>query len=443
MSIENTIKKSPKKIPTLNHAVIDSMSHEGRGIAHINNKTTFIENALTSEEVNFIYNKQHSKFNTGIAVEILKASSDRVPPICKHFNICGGCTLQHLDHQKQIRFKTSVIQEQLKHIGGIETKNILSPILGPESGYRGKARLSVKYVHKKQKVLVGFHEKNGSYVAEIDGCPILHPSVGERINLLKYMISKLSIYQYIPQIEVACGSEVNALVLRNLQNFSDDDIKIINDFSKEHQLQIYSQSGGMETITPITSDPKPLNYKLPKYDLTINFEPGDFTQINHAINLQLVDLVVSLLEIKPEDKVLDLFCGIGNFTLPIATKCSSIVGIEGNKNAVLRAKQNAIFNNINNAEFYTADLTKELSGTPWSEQQYEKVLLDPPRTGAQELCAHIKKFGAKKIVYVSCNPATFARDAKIITEQGYKLENITMADMYPHTSHMETIAIFA
>jgi 23S rRNA (uracil1939-C5)-methyltransferase len=433
-----------QKTPPITTAIIESLSHEGRGIAHVNNKITFIENALPGEEVKFIYTKRHSRFDTGTAVEILKPSSKRTTPYCKHYDICGGCVLQHLNHQHQLLFKTKILQEQLKHIAGLDVTNFLPPIIGPNVSYRGKARLAVKYVQKKGKVLVGFHEKNSSHVVATEECEILNPRVGKKIHLLSKLITELSIYQHIPQIEIACGNEVTALVLRNLQKFSDTDIELINKFAKEHQFQIYTQSGGIDSVTLINPEPqeKEIYYNLPNHNIKIFFAPNDFTQINYKINIQLVDYVLKLLEIEPIDKVLDFFCGIGNFTLPIATKCEKVIGIEGNKSAVIRAEQNAEYNKIKNAKFYVADLAKELSQATWDGQQYDKILLDPPRTGAEELCRQIKKFGAKKIVYVSCNPATFARDAKIIVEHGYELQNITLADMYPHTSHAEVIGSF-
>jgi len=433
-----------KKINTVN---IDSLSHDGRGIAHINNKTLFLENALPEEEVEFVFTKQYSKLSIGKVTTCLKPSSARVTPVCQHYEICGGCSLQHLAHQQQIAFKTKVLQEQLKHIGGltITSENVLPAIIGPSVGYRSKARLAAKYVQKKQKVLVGFHEKNGAYVVATSECPILKPEVGKKISLLSQLIGSLSIYQHIPQIEIACGDEITALVLRHLQNFSSKDIDLLQEFGAKHQMQFYSQAGGIETVKLITthtaSNDNLPSYQLINHGIEIIFTPTDFTQINHHINNQLVNHALELLAINPQEKVLDLFCGIGNFTLPIAKKCQHATGVEGNKNAVARAIQNAQHNNIKNAEFYCSDLTQESSDT-WQQHQYDKILLDPPRTGAQEICTTIKKFGAQKIVYVSCNPATLARDAKEIVAQGYELQNITLVDMYPHTSHMETVASF-
>jgi 23S rRNA (uracil1939-C5)-methyltransferase len=436
------IDKRDKQV--LNNINVESLSHDGRGVAHVDGKAVFLENALPGEEVNCVYTRRRGKFDEAKAVDIIKSSPDRVAPKCPHFNVCGGCKLQHIKHEKQIFYKTKSFQEQMKHFGNQDAVNILSPIIGPVWGYRSRARLSVKYVRKKQKVLVGFHEKSGRYVAEIEGCSILHPAVGEKILELSELISQLSIYNQIPQIEVACGDDIVALLFRHLQALSDKDIELLQKFGDEHGFQIYLQSGGMHTIKPLISNPEPapLSYKHAQQDIEMLFGLTDFTQINREINQKMVAYVLELLEIQSDEKILDLFCGIGNFTLPIATKCAEVVGVEGGENAIIRAKENAEHNNIKNAEFHCADLTKDLSGLSWAQQKYDKILLDPPRTGAQEICSQIKKFSAKKIVYVSCNHATFARDAKELVSNGYKLQSARMVDMFPHTSHLEIIADF-
>ena len=477
-------------IQNLQKTKIESLSHDGRGVAHINGKATFIENALADEEITFIYTRRHNKFDEAKTVEILHTSCDRVKPECPHFGVCGGCALQHIDSIKQIEFKTNNLKEHFKHFGDVDDLNILPPISGPAWHYRSRARLSIKYVQKKQKVLVGFHEKNGRYVAEIDQCPILHETISNKILDLGNLISSLAIYNQIPQVEVACGDNITALLFRHLAPLSEQDLELLEKFGQEHNFQIYLQSGGVDTIKPlsqgncsfgvhhcephafngarqsintldcfaksarndeaeqtgrvITSQKHiPLSYKFPNHDIEMLFALTDFTQINQEVNQKMVDLVIDLLAINPEDKILDLFCGIGNFTLPIAKKCRQIVGVEGNNHAIIRAKQNAGHNKITNAEFYSADLTKDLTGELWAGQKYDKILLDPPRTGAQEICAQIKKFGAKKIVYVSCNHATLARDTKDLIQSGYKLQNVRVVNMFPHTAHIETIAVFS
>lgn len=432
-------------VQNLQKTKIESLSHDGRGVAHIDGKATFIENALPGEEITFTYTRRHNKFDEAKTVEVLQTSCDRVVPECPHFGVCGGCALQHVDHIKQIEFKINNLKEHFKHFGDTENLNILPPILGSVWHYRSRARLSIKYVQKKQKVLVGFHEKNGRYIAEIDQCPILHETISNKILDLGSLISSLTIYNQIPQVEVACGDNITALLFRHLAPLSDQDLELLAQFGREHNFQIYLQSGGIDTIKllPLTQELIPLNYKFINHDIEMLFALTDFTQINKEVNQKMVDLVIDLLDIKSQDKILDLFCGIGNFTLPIAKKCGQIVGVEGNNHAIIRAKQNAQHNNIVNAEFYCADLTKDLASEPWAGQKYDKILLDPPRTGAQEICAQIKKFGAKKIVYVSCNHATLARDTKDLIQSGYKLQNVRVVNMFPHTAHIETIAVFS
>ncbi len=422
--------------------VIDKLSHEGRGIAHDGSKVIFIENALSGEEVEFFYAKKSSKFSSGIAVRVIKASLDRIEPVCQHYSICGGCSLQHLKHDKQLELKTNTLIEQLEYIGEISQVVVLAPIIGPTSGYRSKARLSVKYLEKKDELLIGFHEKNGSYVAKIDRCPILMPVIGEKIAELKKLIRSLSICKYIPQLEVACGDGVAAIVIRHLQPFSSADILQLNQFSQDHRIEVYGQSGGVDSVRLLSGSGQALCYLLLDGKLKISFFPTDFTQINHYINVQLVGLVVGLLNVELKDNILDLFCGIGNFTLPIATCAKRVVGVEGSNSAVLKARKNAADNQLDNVEFFTADLTGDFAGQSWSKFKYDKILLDPPRTGAEEICRKIKEFGAKKVVYVSCNPSTFARDAKILGENGYRLLTVSVADMYPHTSHIEVVGEF-
>lgn len=428
----------------LNKTYIKNLSHDGRGIAHVNGKIVFLENGLPNEEVGFIYTRKHSKFDEGKVVEVFNQSLDRAIPKCKHFGICGGCSLQHLNHAKQISYKIEAFREQMQHFGNLDDINILPPITGPIWNYRSRARLSVKYVQKKQKVLVGFHEKNGRYVAETESCPILHETVAEKIAIISKLVASLSLYNKIPQIEVACGDNVSALLFRHLEVFIEKDLELLKNFGNEYGFHIYLQSGGIESIKSLIDyTSKKLCYQLPKQNIEILFAPTDFTQINQAINQQIVTRVIELLEPNYKDNILDLFCGIGNFTLPLARKCEQITGVEGNKNAIIRAWQNAKHNNINNAKFYCEDLTQNFSESIWVKQKYNKILLDPPRTGAQEICSQIKKLGAKRIIYISCNDATLVRDTKELLQNGYKLQSATVIDMFPHTSHMEIIADFS
>lgn len=430
---------------------ITALSHEGRGIAHIDGKTVFLENALPGESVNFVYKKRHAKFAEGKVTEILRASPERVTPPCPFFSFCGGCSLQHLNSSAQLRHKQNVLLEQLEHFGNVKPEHILSPIQSPTSGYRCKARLSVKYVVKKNRLLIGFHEKNGRYVADINNCLILDPRVGDKIALLRDLIATTSVFASIPQIEIAIGDTVAALIIRHLQKFTDNDLEKIRVFGREQGLQIYLQPGGRDSINCLTQPEQSLTYTLQlpnEQKCELLFHPADFTQINPYINRQLVPRLLELLEPKSSENVLDLFCGLGNFTIPVAKFCATIVGVEGDKEMVERGTENAKRNGVNNAAFYSADLAtineqSHQQTAPWLSQKFDKIILDPPRTGAIEIIKYLPKFKAKKIVYISCNPATLARDAQELCAQGYTLTHAGIADMFPHTSHVESIAVFA
>lgn len=440
-----------KKLPITTQADVHTLSHEGRGIAQINGKTTFIRGALAEETVLFTYLKKHRQYDEGLATDILKPAPERVTPQCEYFGYCGGCNLQHLTHDAQILHKQTVLLQQLKHIGKIIPQTILPPLTGPIWGYRHKARLGVKYVAAKNKVLVGFREINGRFLADIDACAVLHPAIGQRITSLQTLIQSLSIYDAIPQIEVAIGDKPAdsthyyvALILRHLEPFTSDDLDKLCHFAKTHQIKLFLQPGNADTIHRIW--PKEgddfLHYIHPHQKIDMRFEASDFTQVNPAINRQMIDYTLTLLELKPEERVLDLFCGLGNFTLPMAKHCKEAIGVEGAPDLVKRAVANAHYNHIDNAHFYSADLTKDLSNHPWANGAFDKILLDPPRTGALELMSLLPSFNAKRIVYISCNPATLSRDAGELVKKGYKLTCAGIMDMFPHTAHVESIAVF-
>lgn len=428
------------------HTQITGLSHDGRGIARINGKTTFIMGALPGEEVSFIYTKRHNKFDEGQAQEIIKASPERATPLCPHFGVCGGCSLQHMNNQAQIHFKQEMLLEQLKHSGHIEPETILPllPLVGPTTGYRHKGRLSVKYVIKKSKVLVGFREQDARFIADIQSCAVLHPSVGKKIADLSAFIEQLQIKDQIPQIEIAVDDTTTVLIIRHMQPLTNTDQYQLRTFAQTHHFQIYLQPAGMDSIHKFWPEDNNtyLNYQLPNYQLTLQFHPTDFTQVNPHINQAMITSALELLELNSQDQVLDLFCGLGNFTLPIARFCKDVVGVEGSMAMVERATHNAQLNGIKNAEFYCADLTSDFYNDSWARRQYNKILLDPPRTGAKEMINHIVKFKAQRIVYVSCNPATLARDAELLSKQGYCLKAAGVMDMFPHTSHVESIAWF-
>ncbi len=434
-----------KKLPTEAFpAKIESLSHEGRGIAHINKKTTFIHGALPNEEILFKYTGQRSKFDEGYVTEIVSASNDRVDAFCQHFDICGGCSLQHMDSTAQISHKQSVLIEQLQHIGEISAEEILSPLRSPEWGYRRKARLGVKYVEKKGRVLIGFREVNSSFIADISQCEVLHPAVGLKLTELQTLVADLSIYNKIPQIEVAIGDNNVVLILRHLSDLSEQDKQKLKQFEQQHNLEFFLQSGGPDSIVKLSTEQNiGLSYNLPNHDINIQFSASDFTQVNMDINRAMIDRVISMLELSQEDIVLDLFCGLGNFTLPIARYCKKITGVEGDHALIERAKANAMFNNIQNAEFVAMDLAQEALEAEFIQKPFNKLLLDPTRSGADKILQRLPLDKVDIIVYVSCNPATLARDSKILVhEKDFRLIKTGVMDMFPHTAHVESIALF-
>lgn len=424
-------------------ATITDLTHEGRGVTRVDEKTVFVDGALPGEEVMFTYVNTHRNYDEGAAIEILSPSPLRVEPECPHFGICGGCSLQHLAAEAQIEAKQKVLLDNLRHIGKVEPVEILPALRGPHWGYRSKARLGVKYVEKKGKVLVGFRERRTSYIAELQQCEVLHPSVGHRLEALAALIEGLNARSRIAQIEVAVDDEHTALVFRNLDPLDGHDRGRLISFAKENDLQMFLQPGGPDTVAPLWPEEITLSYRLPAFDVDFRFLPTDFTQVNREINRSMVQRAVDLLDPQSDERVLDLFCGLGNFTLPLARRSGAVVGVEGSDALVARARENAERNGISNVTFHMADLSADLSQAPWWRDGFDKVLLDPPRSGAEETLAHLARLGISRIVYVSCNPATLARDAGIlVNEFGYRLEQAGVMDMFPHTAHVESIALF-
>ncbi|WP_428610278.1 23S rRNA (uracil(1939)-C(5))-methyltransferase RlmD [Sedimenticola sp.] len=423
---------------------VDTLSHDGRGVAHIDGKAVFIHGALPGETVNFRYTRTQKNFDEGEAIEILNPSPDRVTPECPHFGLCGGCSLQHQSAEAQILSKQTALLDAFTRIGKVQPATTLPPLVSNDAfGYRRKARLGVKYVAKKGKVLVGFRERGTPYVADLSQCLILHPKVGQLITPLSDLIGSLSIKERIPQIEVAMGDSDCVLIFRLLAPLSATDTEQLLAFGAEKGVAIYTQSGGPDTVTPLQSQPIDLHYDLPAYGLTLHFLPNDFTQVNSALNRVMIERALGLLDLGSEDRVLDLFCGLGNFTLPIAKSVKEVVGVEGDAGLVARARENALGNGVHNSRYYTANLYESLQKEPWLRERFNKVLLDPPRSGAVEVLEHLPKLGIERIVYVSCYPGTLARDAgELVNKHGYRLVSAGVMDMFPHTAHVESIALF-
>lgn len=436
-------KRRRKKLPLEPIAAnIHALSHDGRGIASIDGKTTFVIGALPGEDVMVKIMKSFGQYNEGIAVEITSPSPERIEPRCPHFTNCGGCKVQHMPQDLQIKTKYDAFKELMQHHGGAKPKTWAEPLKATEWTYRRKARLSVRFVPKKERVLVGFRELNGRYVADNRECPILIEPINKLIDKLSELITSLSIKEYIPQIELAAGDDATALMFRHLEALTDEDIEKLKTFGETHQLHIYLQPKGYDSLNLIYPDnTKPrLNYQLD--NINFEFRPEQFVQVNAEMNAKMLTQALAWLDLKPEDRLLDLFCGIGNFSLPAAKHVDHVTGIEGDNTAVEQAKINAQNNGINNTDFAVCNLFELPAQANWINESYNKLLLDPPRAGAEEIVANIKRFNPEAIVYVSCHPATLARDAKTLIAAGYRLEKAGIMDMFPHTQHVEAMALF-
>ncbi len=450
----NRVHANPAQNPILT-AIVESLDQEGRGVAHVNGKTIFIDGALPNEKVTFQSHHIKGTYEVANVVEVLKQSNQRVTPKCRHFGVCGGCKLQHLDFAAQVAAKQRLLENDLKHIGKVKPENMLPPLYGPTWGYRHKARLSVKYVEKKQRVLVGFNEKATRFVADMDSCEVLVPAVSVLIAPLQQLIFRLSLKDKIPQIELAVGegdqnnpresASVIVLILRIMDALDADDETLLKAFADRHSVQIWTQTKGPDTIKPFYPlHGSPLQYSLPEFGLTYPFKPNEFTQVNPQINQVMVRRAMQLLAPQAGENIADFFCGIGNFTLPISRSGASVLGLEGLVNLVDRANESATLNKINNVKFGVADLFKMTPERLAELGTFDKWLVDPPRDGAFELVKAVTTETApKRIVYVSCNPATLARDAGVlVNEKGYTLSAAGVINMFPHTAHVESIACF-
>ncbi len=433
-----------KRLPAGPHeARIESLSHDGRGVARIAGKVTFIDGALPGELVTFRYTGRRRSRDEGSVLEILQAAPERVAPRCDSFGRCGGCSLQHLDPAAQIEAKQRLLLEQLRRIGAVEAQRLLPPLTGPLWGYRHKARLGARFVKGKGRVLVGFRERHSGYIVDMQRCEILHPAIGGRMTELAELVQSLRICRSVPQLEVAVGDGVAALVFRHLEELDPGDRALLEDFGRRTGLHIYLQPGGPDSVHLLWPERSQLGYRLPEFDLELLFLPTDFTQVNEALNRRMVRQALELLDCGPGQRVLDLFCGIGNFSLPLARMAEEVVGVEGDAALVQRARDNAGRNGLHNVEFHVADLAQEIDCYSWARSGYDRILLDPPRSGALELLPRIAGLRAPKIVYVSCNPATLARDAgELVKVHGYRLAAVGVMDMFPHTAHVESIALF-
>ncbi len=423
---------------------IESLTNDSRGVAHHEGKAVFVEGGLPGEVVRCQTTRRTSKYDTANVLEVLEASDDRVQPRCSAAGVCGGCSLQHMSESSQIHAKQQVLLENLQQIGKVQPESTLPPLQGPHWNYRRKARLGVKFVPKKGGVLVGFREKQSGYLAVMDSCEVLDERFSNLILPLRELVAGLSIAKRIPQIEIAAGDDSAVLVFRNLEPISGADQELLKGFAQQHQLSILLQPAGPDSIQALYPGKQELlQYRLDKWDVAIRFRPTDFTQVNASINQSMISLALKLLSAEEGDEVLDLFCGIGNFTLPLARVCKHVTGIEGDSVLVKMARDNASYNGLSNAEFITANLYDTPLDGSWLHRKWDRILLDPPRSGAMEVIERLPELKPKRIVYVSCNPATLARDADILVNKyGYRLKAAGVMDMFPHTKHVESIAVF-
>ncbi|CAI06520.1 23S rRNA (uracil(1939)-C(5))-methyltransferase RlmD [Aromatoleum aromaticum] len=427
-------------------AVIESLDHEGRGVAHVDGKVVFVEGALAGEQVEYTVYRQRPSYDLAEATRIIKASAQRVRPRCEHFGVCGGCSMQHLDSVAQAAAKQRVLEDALWHVGKVRPDIIYAAIHGPSWGYRYRARIGVRVVPKKGGVLIGFHERRSSYIADMRSCPILPPHVSGMLPALHELVGGLSIADRLPQIEIAIGDTAIVLVFRNLLPLTPADEARLAAFAGEHGVQVWLQPGAPATAHPL--HPKgaaPLAYTLPEFDVAMAFQPTDFTQVNIDINRLLIRRSLQLLDPRPGERIADLFCGLGNFSLPIARCGATVVGVEGSESLVRRAAKNARRNGLHGrSEFHAANLFEATEDSLAALGRLDKLLIDPPREGAIAVVKALSTLQSPaRIVYVSCNPATLARDAAVLVhEKGYVLRGAGIANMFPQTSHVESIALF-
>jgi 23S rRNA (uracil1939-C5)-methyltransferase len=439
----NARARTPAGRSVATAAIID-LAHDGRGVARVEGKTVFIDDALPGEQVEWKLLKRGRNFDEGRLERVLEAASNRVQARCAHFGICGGCALQHLAPQAQLEFKQRQLQEALTRIGRVTPLETLPPLHAGVWSYRRRARLAARWVPKKSRTVVGFRERSTSYIADIKRCEVLQSPVDDLVEPLSSLVTSLTVRNRVPQIEVAVADNAVALVVRVLEQPTSADRELLLQFAQRHRVQIYLQPGGYETIAPLIEGGATLEYRLPQFGVTLRFQPNDFVQVNGELNARMVERAVQLLAPTVGERILDLFCGLGNFSLPLARSGAHVTGVEGDPGLVARARANAELNGLANAEFVCGDLAEESVGTAaWAARQYDKVLLDPPRAGAREVLPIIARCGASTVLYISCHPGSLARDAGILVhDHGFTLQAAGVMDMFPHTAHVESAALF-
>jgi 23S rRNA (uracil1939-C5)-methyltransferase len=423
--------------------VVVDLTHQAEGVIRGEGKAVFVAGALPGERISFRRVSFHKSHDEAELLEVHEASPQRVAPRCAHFGVCGGCALQHLEPQAQLRAKQKELADNLERIGQVAPQEWLPPLLGPVWGYRRRARLSSRYVSKKGRSLVGFREKQGKYVADVSRCEVLAEPVAGLVGKLGELLTGMQRRQSVPQIEVSLSDGERVLVMRVLEALPGSDLEALRAFEREHGLRILLQPGGLDSVAPLTPGPLDLHYRLEEFDLRLDFGPTDFVQVNGAINSAMVARAIELLQVSPADRVLDLYCGLGNFTLPLARHAAAVVGVEGEAGLIERARANARQNGLENAAFHVADLSVAPDRTlPWMRGGYDKVLLDPPRVGAREVLSAVAQLAPRRVVYISCHTGSLARDLGLLTqEHGFRLRAAGVLDMFPHTTHVESMAV--
>jgi 23S rRNA (uracil1939-C5)-methyltransferase len=438
------VSRSRKNQPPREFEVeVTDLLHDGRGVGRVEGKAVFVSGALPGELVRVKQTGRNRNFDEGEAIAVLRASPERIAPRCRHFGVCAGCVLQHLGQAQQIAAKQRVLQENFVRIGHVGPARVIEPLVDEAWGYRRKGRFSVRYVEKKGRVLLGFRELDPRKVADLSECHTILPELGTRIPELVALLEGLEGKRTIPQIEFIAGGGPVALVFRHLEPLSAADLDALTAFAQASGFAVFLQPGGVDSVRPLWPEQLDLSFAIPAFDLELAFRPLDFIQVNAGLNQKMIARAIELLDPQPQDRVLDLFCGLGNFTLPIARRAGRVVGVEGDAGLVARARENAVRNGLANVEFHAADLAKDLSGEPWMRAGFDKLLIDPPRAGAAEVLAQLPLEGIRRIVYVSCHPGSLARDAGfLVRERGYRLLAAGAMDMFPQTAHVESIALF-
>ena len=423
---------------------VDSLNHEGEGVVR-GGKTAFVGGALPGESVSFVRRRHHRQHDEAELISVLEPAAQRVAPRCPHFGVCGGCSLQHLDGAAQLAIKEQQLRDNLARVGRVTPRRWLKPLEGPQWRYRRRARLGARFVHARGRSMVGFRERFSSKVAALEGCEVLAPPLDALITPLGELLTALSIRERVPQIEVAIAETAVVLVVRTLEAPNAADERLLLEFERAHGVRIFVQSGGPTSVRPLSGTAATLEYTLPDFGVRLRFGPSDFIQVNAELNRALVGRVIELLELDAHAQVLDLFCGLGNFTLPLARRAAQVVGVEGDPELVARARDNTALNEIGNAEFFSANLAgPDFGVASWAQRRYTHALLDPPRVGAREVLPLLGASGLQRLVYVSCHPGSLARDLGLLVhEHGFELLAAGVADMFPQTSHVESVAVLA